>query len=241
MNRKLTGQLIAVVGLRVYTRVKYAKFGYDDWITLVCWLVFLVTAIPVSVAVSWGFGKHIWDIPAEGKTLAREGQVISTAAIIFSFATPKFGIMATVHRATNPPSGFWQRIFIANWVFCTMSFLFLTGVSVFQILQCQPIEYQWTLTDGYCISSEYNIQLSYAASSFSTFLNSYYSILPTFILWKLQMSQKQRVTMSIMLGGAMFATIASVVKMWKLGNAISKVSGDPTCKLTAMFINKMAE
>lgn len=215
----------------MYTRAKYSKFGYDDWITLVCWFVFLATAIIVSLVVSWGFGKHIDNIPTTQRPRAREGQIVGTAVVILSFASPKFGIMATVQRATNPPSGSWRRIFYTNWALCTASFIFLFAVSVFQFLQCTPVAYQWNLTGpGYCSSPEVNIRLAYASSASSTALDFYFSLLPAAIIWKLQMSPRNRVTMSVVLGGASSATIASIVKMWKLGDAIAQISDDPTCK-----------
>lgn len=223
---------VVVVGLRVYARVKKQKFGYDDWIILVCWLVFLATAIPVTLVISWGFGKHIDDISPADRPQARKGQVIGTCCVIFSFASPKFGIMATVQRATNPPTLFWKRMFYANWVLCTASFIFLLSVSVFQFTQCQPIPYQWELTPGMgsCIDPTVNIRLAYASSAFSTVLDLYFSILPAAIIWKLQMSPKNRLMMSVVLGGASAATIASVIKMWKLGDAIAQIADDPTCK-----------
>lgn len=230
MNVTLTASRPVIVCLRMYTRIKHSKFGYDDWITFVCWFVFLVTAIPVTVVTTWGFGENVYDIPATERPRAREGQVIGTAFVILSFASPKFGIMATVQRATNPPSGFWQRTFYANWVLCTASFIFLLGVSIFQFAQCTPVAYQWTLTgSGHCIDPEVNIRLAYASSAFSTVLDFYFSLLPAAIIWKLQMSPRTRATMSVVLGGASLATIASIVKMWKLGDAISQISDDPTC------------
>lgn len=221
-----------VVGLRVYARVKFEKFGYDDWIIVVCWLVFLVTAVIVTSVVSWGFGKHIYDIPPADRPRAREGQVIGTCAIIMSFAAPKFGIMATVQRATNPPTTFWMRMFYVNWVLCTASFVFLLSVSVFQFEQCKPVSYQWELVPGTgsCIDSQVNIRLAYTSSAFSTVLDFYFSLLPAAIIWKLQMSSKSRVMMIMILGGASSATIASAVKMWKLGDAIAQIADDPTCK-----------
>lgn len=223
--------MTVIVGLRVYTRARYSKLGYDDWITLVCWFVFLATAIVVAVVVSWGFGKHIYDIPTAERPRAREGQVLGTALVILSFASPKFGIMATVQRATNPPSVLWRRIFYTNWALCTASFIFLSAVSVFQFLQCTPVAYQWELTGaGHCSSPEVNIRLAYASSAFSTVLDFYFSLLPAAIIWKLQMSPRTRVTMSVVLGGASLDTIASVLKMWKLGDAIAQIADDPTCK-----------
>lgn len=220
-----------IVGLRVYTRLKHSNFGYDDCITLMCWVVFLATAIPITTVVSWGFGKHIYDIPVDEQPRAREGQVIGTACVILIFASPKFGNMATVQRATNPPSGFWQRVFYTNWVMCTASFIFLFAVSIFQFMQCKPVAYQWELTGrGHCIDTRVNIMLAYASTAFSTVLDFYFSILPATIIWKLQMSSRNRAVMSVVLGGASFATIVSIIKMWKLGNAISQIAEDPTCK-----------
>lgn len=223
--------MTVIVGLRVYTRAKYSKFGYDDWVTLVCWFVFLVTAVIVALVVPWGYGKHIYDIPAADQPRARQGQVVSTVAAILSFASPKFGIMATVQRATNPPSALWRRIFHVNWALCTASFVFLAGVSAYQFLQCTPVAYQWELAGaGSCLSPVVNIGLAYASSALSTVLDVYFSLLPAAIIWKLQMSPRNRVTMIIILGGASSATIASLVKMWKLGSAIAHIAEDPTCK-----------
>lgn len=231
LNVELKLCITVVVVLRVYTRVTYSNFGYDDWITLMCLLMFLATAMSVTLVVTWGFGKHIYDIPATEQSRAREGQVIGTACVILSFASPKFGIMTTVQRATNPPSGFWQRTFYANWALCTASFIFLFAVSIFQFMQCEPVAYQWELIGkGYCIDSEINIRLAYASSAFSTVLDLYFSVLPACIIWKLRTSPRNRLLLSMVLGGASFATIASIVKMWKLGDAISQIADDPTCK-----------
>lgn len=225
--------VVVVVGLRVFARVKAARLGYDDWIIVVCWLVFLATAVVASLVVSWGFGKHIYDIPPADRPRARRGQVMGTSVVILSFASPKFGITATVQRATSPPTTFWRRMFAANWLLCTASFLFLLSVSVFQFAQCRPVAYQWgerVPGTGSCIGSEVNIRLAYASSAFSTALDLYFSLLPAAIIWKLQMSQRSRLLMIMVLGGAGSATVASVVKMWKLGDAIAQIADDPTCK-----------
>lgn len=224
--------MTVIVALRVHARVKFAKFGYDDWITVICWLVFLITAIITSVVIAWGFGKHVDDIPDADLPRARKGQVIGTASVILSFASPKFAIMATVQRATNPPTGSWQGVFNMNWALCTASFLFLLSVSIFQFLQCDPVRYQWDLlpADGSCMDPQVNIRLAYASSSFSTALDFYFSLLPAAIIWKLQMSSRSRVLMIAVLGGASTATFASIIKMWKLGDAIAQIAGDPTCE-----------
>lgn len=75
-----------------------------------------------------------------------------------------------------------------------------------------------------------NIRLAYASSAFSTALDFYFSLLPAAIIWKLQMSSKSRVLMIAVLGGASTATFASIIKMWKLGDAIAQIAGDPTCE-----------
>lgn len=224
-----------IIGLRVFTRIKFGKFGYDDWIIIACWLVFLATAIVETLVISWGFGKHIYDIPPADRPRARKGQVIGTCFVILSFASPKFGIMATVQRATNPPTTFWRRMFKANWVLCTASFSFLLSVSIFQFGQCRPVAYQWDLVPGTgsCIGSEVNIRLAYASSAFSTLLDFYFSLLPAAIIWKLQMNRKSRLMMIMVLGGASSATIASAIKMWKLGDAIAQIADDPTCKCSS--------
>lgn len=36
--------------------------------------------------------------------------------------------------------------------------------------------------------------------------------------------------MIAVLGGASTATFASIIKMWKLGDAIAQIAGDPTCE-----------
>lgn len=227
-----TSLITVIVGLRSYTRLKSAKFGYDDWIIVVCWLVYLLSAIPVTLVVTWGFGKHIDDIAPADRPRAREGQVIGTCAVILSFASPKFGIMATVQRATNPPTTFWRRVFVTNWLLCTASFVFLFFVCVFQFTQCTPVSYQWDLAPawGSCIDSRVNIRLAYASSAFSTVLDFYFSLLPAANIWRLQMSSKSRLMMIVVLGGASSATIASIIKMWKLGDAIAQIADDPTCE-----------
>lgn len=76
------------------------------------------------------------------------------------------------------------------------------------VLQCQPSSFFWNryagATDGTCIDPTITVNATYAYSAISCWVDWTLAILPVFIVWKLQMNVRTKISVAMVLAmGAM--------------------------------------
>jgi hypothetical protein len=96
--------------------------------------------------------------------------------------------------------------FVAYATYFVMVVAFVPAVFFFfyALFACKPVTYLWEQLDpskkGRCKSERELMNLSYAQSAFYLFCDMSLAIIPTFVLWKLQLSRKTKISACILLG-----------------------------------------
>ncbi|CAI6286824.1 unnamed protein product [Periconia digitata] len=65
LQSTITSCTTVALGIRLYTRVIIKNhFGIDDALAVLSWALVMELSLVLAVAIRWGFGTHIYDIPA---------------------------------------------------------------------------------------------------------------------------------------------------------------------------------
>lgn len=93
------------------------------------------------------------------------------------------------------------------WVVLLITELYATGFFLLFIFQCRPSAYFWTQytgASGSCIDPTITVNAVYAYSAIACVGDWAYAILPFFIVWKLQISERGKMLVALILAmGAM--------------------------------------
>jgi hypothetical protein len=235
----LTGACISVfVGLRVFSRAYYRRatgggLGWDDYITLACLIVFLVTCILITIGSGHGLGRHMSTLEPQQIALALKYNVIISSILIWTFSLPKFAIIATLHRILSPG----LKTTIAFWALGISSQACFLATSVWWFKQCDPVEYGWdrSIPGGWCAPVSVMATLGYFTSAYSAFLDLFFSLYPIPFIMRLNMPLKNRIAVSVAMGLSSLACFVSIYKLAIFGEIFEILAVDPTCKTTMGF------
>ncbi|RYP41248.1 hypothetical protein DL769_011622 [Monosporascus sp. CRB-8-3] len=177
--------------------VQRVGLGADDWMILVAWLLNIGYGVEVCMQTKYGLGKHRKDLPP--------GTDFITSDILFYAKQPLL----------FPQHGY--RIFL--WFM--VGFVVLTGItsSVAGIFQCNPIQKAWDYSiPGTCFNRP---ALFFANAGLNIFQDFVIYILPSPMLWNVQLPVKQRIALiGVFVVGA-FVCITGIIRVPTLWDAVS--------------------
>ncbi|KAI3335726.1 hypothetical protein F4824DRAFT_142805 [Ustulina deusta] len=228
-----SGNVIAVItatqvlstiflALRLWTRVGIQRmhFAKDDWTIIISWVFGLAYGIDVALQTRYGLGKHLADLPPETDFI--------TSNILFYAKQPVYYMSISLTKVSI--LFFYFRLFpqklYRTFLWAMMAFVFLTGFacSVAGIFQCNPIHKAWdTDVPGTCFDRP---ALFFANASLNIFQDFVIYLLPSPMLWNIQIPVRQRLALIgiFVVGG--FVCIAGIIRIPTLRDAVS--STDPT-------------
>ncbi|KAF4980511.1 hypothetical protein FZEAL_3499 [Fusarium zealandicum] len=203
---------IAVL-LRVYCRGWVIKaFAADDWLAVIAQLLFIIFCSYEIHGVRYGTGQHIKDISHENIPIAMQMwwtceplYVLTNMAIKASIAI--FLLRICVHRI--------QRIII--WAVTAITEVYSLFFFLLFVLQCRPTSLFWLRytndpPPGSCLDASVVADAFYGYSAISCLTDWTYSILPIFLVWKLQMSTNVKVSVVVILAAGAIASSATIVR-----------------------------
>ncbi|CAJ2502619.1 Uu.00g100130.m01.CDS01 [Anthostomella pinea] len=235
-----------VVALRVFCRLYFSHrreaggLGLDDYIAVVCLLVFLATCILVTIGSHYGLGKHMVDVAKNPENLkqALRYNVIISSVLVWSFSLPKFAVIATLQRILQ----FGTKTSILFWGLAISSQACILATSVWWFHQCTPVEYGWdTSIKGHCAPINILIDLGYFTSAYSAFLDVFFALYPIPYIMRLNMPLKTRVAVSCALSLGVLAMIISVYKLAIFDQVFGLLPTDPTYPVPFLDILGTAE
>ncbi|OIW28771.1 hypothetical protein CONLIGDRAFT_391036 [Coniochaeta ligniaria NRRL 30616] len=128
------------VCLRLYSRWRFSKLGYDDLAVAVGFILYMGLIIATIFAIKYGLGLHIWDVPYDvtGVSMQKCG---FTSQVLYptSLGAIKLSVILFLLR-TLPPVHFWRKPLYA---FATWIVVEETVFTIGLFLQCRPIAYYW--------------------------------------------------------------------------------------------------
>ncbi|KAK3997892.1 hypothetical protein QBC44DRAFT_392196 [Cladorrhinum sp. PSN332] len=232
-----------IVGLRVYCRAFYGAargggLGLDDYITLFCLVVFLVTCILITIGSKHGLGKHVKDVHPEKIPEAMKYNAIISSVLIWTFSLPKFAIISTIQRILLP--GIKTKVMF--WTLAVTSQACILATSVWWFKQCDPIERGWDQrVEGTCAPISVMANLGYFTSAYSAFLDIFFALYPIPFIMRLNMPLKSRIAVSTALGLSVLACVVSIYKLAIFGQVFEILAVDPTYPVPYLDILGVAE
>lgn len=220
--------------LRVICRTYFVRgegrlgsLGVDDYITMVCVAILLLTCILVSIGSHHGLGRHMASLDPPDIVEALKWNAIISSILIWSFSLPKFAIIAILKRILD----YGPKTTIFFWALALSSQACILATSVWWFKQCTPVEYGWDRSiDGHCAPVKVMADLGYFTSAYSAFLDLFFALYPIPLIMRLNMPFKSRIAVCIALGLSGLACIVSIYKLAIFGQVFEILEKDPTCE-----------
>ncbi|EGX91448.1 hypothetical protein CCM_05606 [Cordyceps militaris CM01] len=216
---RLVGATIALlalswitIGLRTYTRaVIMRSFQSDDWLMLVAQIIFTALCACIFEGVRRGMGRHNAAIKTDDdRVAALMWQAIATIAYILSMMFVKLSIGVFLLRLSARKV--YSIIIKISLIVVT---LYTLGVFFWDVFQCMPVAKQWDyrIMEGHCASGQDIINAAYAISVLTVVSDWFYALLPIPMLWNVKMTKQAKVTVVLILGLGIFASIATLIRV----------------------------
>ncbi|RYN29003.1 hypothetical protein AA0114_g12423 [Alternaria tenuissima] len=229
------------VALRVGTRIssKGGGLGMDDYITVFCVVVMLVTCILITIGTQYGLGRRMEAIDPPLIPRALKWNVIISSALIWTFSLPKFAIIAILKRILD----YGLKTTILFWGLALSSQACILATSIWWYKQCDPVEFGWdrTMPGGKCASTKVMSDLGYFTSAYSAFLDVFFALYPIPFIMRLNMPLKNRILVSIALGLSILASILTIYKLTIFGEIFVVLAENPTYPVPLLDILGLEE
>ncbi|RDA82643.1 hypothetical protein CP532_0923 [Ophiocordyceps camponoti-leonardi (nom. inval.)] len=200
------------VGLRTYARGYMTRnFQIDDWFMLVAQLTFTLTCCFVLAGVGRGLGKHNAALSIPDLVAALMWQSIATTIYILNMMFVKLSIGIFLLRLTNV----WAVYKWILWISLTIVTLWSIGLFIWDIFQCTPVQKQWDfrIERGHCASPKGIIDSVIALTVLTVSSDWLYALLPIPMVWNVKMTRQAKVTVIVILGLGIFASVATLVRL----------------------------
>lgn len=126
------------VTLRILTRVRYQPvhnrggLGLDDYITIFCLAVYLLSCVFQTIGANKGRGRHFTTLTADEQVIALKWNVIVNASGVWAWSLPKFAVIATLKRILD----YGTRTTVLFWGLALTSQGCIFATSVWWFEQC---------------------------------------------------------------------------------------------------------
>ncbi|KAF2239178.1 hypothetical protein EV356DRAFT_572645 [Viridothelium virens] len=215
---------ICVVLRPVCRRLSGTLLGLDDWLIIASMFCGIGLIITTCLTTTYGVGRHI--IAVQPEDLVKFAKVNFASELLYAptLALAKLSILALYARifTTNNRSFAFAIYAVAVWIV-----LWFIGSYLSIFLECRPISSYWTS----------GCQLSFETSVATSVLNIISDVmvvaLPSWHIWRLQMSTQQKVGVAALLGLGALATAMSIARIAILSAESHQNSPD----ITYIFVN----
>ncbi|KAI3205548.1 hypothetical protein CBS147311_3607 [Penicillium roqueforti] len=212
------GVAVVVVGLRLYTRVALRRAGWDDFFIALSLANALVCSSLVQVAISYGLGRHLSDIPDGNRQIqAIKYTVIAPNFSVVSTTTGKMSVTIFLLRLMGQSASAARRWFL--YIMMAVSVAWNVLAIVIIIGFCRPPERIWNpKVDGSCFSLNFQLVAGTSQAAFNAFNDLALAVFPAYIFWHVQLAIKMKVAIISVMGAGIFAAAATLVKCVLLKN-----------------------
>lgn len=201
--------------------------------TLACLLVIFIFCVLLSVGHGFGVGKHFATLSATNKIEALKWGAVLNAITPWMCTLPKFAIVMTLQRILD----FSRRTAILFWGLALTSQATVVVLSMWTVLQCAPVAYQWdkTIDGGWCASSQVYLNMVYFVFAYSTALDAFFALYPVPHVMRLKMPLKTRIGVSLSLSLGLVGFAISMYKFSIFPAFGAVAAADPSCKWPSFF------
>ncbi|OTB04430.1 hypothetical protein M426DRAFT_261950 [Hypoxylon sp. CI-4A] len=208
-----------VVALRCFTRWKYSKRGWDDYLMVFALFQALVATIVDFIAVNHGLGRHTFYLTNQQ---AIDQQFYSLLAQVFcvealSFA--KLSIVASYMRVLRGSGNLLHEVLL--WTIGILVFVVNTMVIITFYTACNPNEKTWDpLIQGTCWSTDKRLVFFILQGVFSAFSDFFLAFSPFFFLHKLQVKKRTKVLVLGLMGLGTVTGAFAIIRTVETGSQL---------------------
>ncbi|KAI2629150.1 hypothetical protein GGS26DRAFT_115623 [Hypomontagnella submonticulosa] len=201
------------VAIRMYTRIRIVhQVNIADYAIVIGWGVFVGFNAMVLLAGVYVPGVHQWNVRLRdlGPYLYyfHLGSIMYGIVIFFIKLSILSQYIQVFMPTKEPRMMYWTTVF-----FIWANFIFYLVSTCFEIWSCDPIAKAWDplITEGRCIDT---MALNVAASSLNTASDVIILIMPQLIIWRLNISVKNKFGVSVIFLVAIFACACAAVRLY---------------------------
>ncbi|CZR69627.1 related to integral membrane protein pth11 [Phialocephala subalpina] len=208
---------LAFVAARIYTRTRLIRNIFlEDHLITISMVLFFGYTILCTVATLNGMGSHAADLGLPQTVKAVKWEIAGQCFNIMAIATSKSSVAVFLIRIVNRKLHTWLLCF------CIFSTTFVcVSCIVFMFTQCTPLESIFNPTIPHTCYINFTANAIFSGS-YTTAMDFVLAIFPWFILWKLKMKRKERLTIAFGLSLGVFAGICGIVRAVELRGIAGK-------------------
>ncbi|KAL4788075.1 hypothetical protein BJX76DRAFT_367792 [Aspergillus varians] len=216
-----TGFSIIITALRLYTRLRITYTAGVDDVLVVLGLGFAIAmSVIVCIATeSWGWTRHIWDIPKEWMPMVSKLNLTFQILFSLSCSMVKLSLLWFCRRllivGTKGVYPIYNIAMIVGMVVVAISCALFVIISIFQ---CRPIHAYWDLDPQYPYHCLNDGAAVFSASVINIFTDILTTTLPMPLIWKLKLPTRQRLAVIAIFGLGIIVDVAGsfrTVYVWK--------------------------
>ncbi|TVY26086.1 hypothetical protein LHYA1_G004285 [Lachnellula hyalina] len=212
----------AIISLRWYTRTFVGgRVGPDDFILMAAWVLMCAFACLISASVHYGMGTHVDQLDIEQITHGILMLLIGQSCIALAMGLSKCAVAIFLMRIVNKT---WHKAVLWFWIVSIMFLSIFLAIAVFA--QCTPTESIWDPRVKAAEGQVCHMNLALVAEimcSWSAAMDFFLAFYPWYVLWKVNIKKKERITICVSLSLGIFAGICGVVRTTGL-DALNKTS-----------------
>ncbi|CAJ2507665.1 Uu.00g088510.m01.CDS01 [Anthostomella pinea] len=207
------------VFLRSYVRAVLTQaFLWDDWLMLAAQseqVNFTVSCAFIFSGVRYGVGRHNLSLSQFDETQALKYQALATATYVLNMWLIKLSIGIFLLRFAVH-----KRYRYTLYISIVVVGIWSLVLFFWNIFQCNPVPAQWDYTiletdsSAHCASVDDVIHAAYALSTMTILSDWLYALLPIPLIWSLKMTAQAKLTVILILGLGIFASIATLVAVF---------------------------
>ncbi|KAJ5753264.1 hypothetical protein N7520_010181 [Penicillium odoratum] len=199
------------VALRVYSRTLTRSFGADDWVIYIALILYWAeTYTSYKVIIYTYIGYNVWDIPEDYPAVLGNKYAYATELIYNPIlALVKTSILIFLLRLTG------QKKLVRQAIWGLLIFNGTAAVATFlvTVFHCVPIASNWNSTaypDAKCMNFANFVT---GTASVSIFTDVLALILPTWIVYELQMQWNQKLMLIGILSFGLLTVAAGIIRV----------------------------
>ncbi|KAI1776231.1 hypothetical protein F4818DRAFT_374699 [Hypoxylon cercidicola] len=203
------------VALRSFVRAKLTNgFQWDDWVMLAAQANFTVSCALILQGVQYGLGRHDRSLDQYDEIQALMYQALATATYVLNMWLIKLSIGIFLLRLASQKR--YKYTLYTSIVIITIWSIVLFFWNIFQ---CNPVAAQWDYTilqndpNSHCVSADEIVNAAYALSVMTILTDWLYALLPIPMVWGVKMTMQAKLTVVVILGLGVFASIATLVRL----------------------------
>ncbi|KAK4641122.1 hypothetical protein QC761_609580 [Podospora bellae-mahoneyi] len=214
----VTALTFVFVLLRIYTRAYVVgSYGLDDHVYNLAFVLLLCYTIMTTIAAQYGFGQNMFDIQeVEDLVRAILFEAIGQTFAVVGMAVAKWSLGLFLLRLVTQR---WHKVVI--WI--TMGSLLAASISVCFVfwLQCSPPAYLYDrrIPGGYCYIN--TTPVSFTLCILCVIADFFFAIFPWVFLWKLQMSQREKIIIAASMSLGLIAGACGIKRTIEVPNLSS--------------------